>query len=475
MRPLTLTPLDYAIMALFAAGIAALGFSARLRENSTLQLVAAGRRLTLPLFVATLVSTWYGGILGVGESASYYGLGTWLLFGAPYYVFAVLYAFVLAPRVRAAPEISIPERLHARFGRGAGITGAALVFLLAVPAAHVLMLGVLARSVFGGGWPQALLVAIAVGAVFLYRGGLLADARVSLLSFVMMFVGFGTILAYCLVAYPAERYIGAIPNKALLSLTGGQGPLVIASFFVLGAWTLVDPAFHQRVASATDSATGRKGVLVSVGFWVLSDLLLVGVGMYGIALLGSRMPENPLFIYPALGEAVLPPGLKALFICGMAGTVLTALVGYTLVSGATFGRELIGRLRPAMTDEAKVKWSRLGLFIAGGVAFVLALEIKSVVALWYSWAGAIIGSLLAPVCCSYGLIRLRSGSGTVVVSMLVAFGVTISWLVYGISNDNPFLEVAVAGEKVSLGTLAPGIVASAAVLAIGEAIAWIKT
>ena len=49
--------LDWAVVAVFAAGIFALGFSAKLRENSALQFIAAGRALTLPVFVATLVSS----------------------------------------------------------------------------------------------------------------------------------------------------------------------------------------------------------------------------------------------------------------------------------------------------------------------------------------------------------------------------------------------------------------------------------
>ena len=42
-----------------------------------------GRTLALPAFVATLVSTWYGGVLGVGEYSYRYGISNWLVFGLP--------------------------------------------------------------------------------------------------------------------------------------------------------------------------------------------------------------------------------------------------------------------------------------------------------------------------------------------------------------------------------------------------------
>ncbi len=145
----TLGTLDAVIILVYIAALLALGFSAKLRDSSVLQFLVAGRNLTLLPFVATLVCTWYGGILGMGESVSYYGVGTLLLLGVPYYIFALTYAFFLAKRVRGAEEISIPERLSRTFGRPAGLIGAFLIFLLAVPSAHVLMLGILVQLFTG--------------------------------------------------------------------------------------------------------------------------------------------------------------------------------------------------------------------------------------------------------------------------------------------------------------------------------------
>ena len=52
----------------------------------------AGRRLTVPALVATLVSTWYGGILEIGRFSYEYGVVTWLIFGVFYYLSAILYS-----------------------------------------------------------------------------------------------------------------------------------------------------------------------------------------------------------------------------------------------------------------------------------------------------------------------------------------------------------------------------------------------
>jgi SSS family solute:Na+ symporter len=485
---LSLAPIDIAVVALFVTAILALGFSARLRQNSVLEYLTAGRNLTLPAFVATLVSTWYGGILGVGESVGSYGVGTWLLLGVPYYVFALAYAFWLAPKVRDAHQISIPERLAQRWGKSVGLLAAALVFILAVPAAHVLMLGSLVAQFTG--WPLTWSVsgAALIGILLLYKGGLLADVRMGLLAFIGMYAGFAVMVAACILRSPPALAFAAIDNKELLSFTGGTHWPMILSFFILGAWTFVDPAFHQRAASAASPEVARRGVLISVGFWLLFDILSITSALYALALL-HPLPEK-LAVYPALAEKVLPPGLKAIFLCGILGTIASAMVGYTLISGATFGREFIARLNPTWPEE-KVKASiRFGLVLAMCLAVPVALQVDSVVDLWYSWAGAMVGALLIPVLVSYLRTSKGSSNGFVFASMLVAAAASLGWMEYGLRTNNPYLEVvclkidgrwrfalppgadalqskAAISTSISVGTLLPGLVISAVILAIG--------
>jgi SSS family solute:Na+ symporter len=465
---MVMSPLDIIVIGLFIAFIFALGFSAKLRDNSVLQFIAAGRSLTLPVFVATLVSTWYGGILGIGESVSYYGLGTWVLLGVPYYLFAFIYAVYFAKKVRGSEQISLPERLESRYGKSVALLGAVLVFLLAVPAAHVLMLGTLVQ--FASGWTltASVVVGTLVGTLFLYKGGLLADARVSLLAFVMMYVGFAVILGYCLIRYPFIQTINSLPNKDLLKWDGGVGISYVLSFLFLGAWTLVDPGFHQRVASCKSPEIGRKGVFVCIGFWFLFDMLTIGTGMYGIALHKESIGMN---LYPVFGNEILPPGLKAVFFCGMLGTILSAMVGYTLVSGATLGREIISRIRPNQTDGQIKMWTRIGFFVACLIAIRLALTIDSVVNLWYAWGGVIIGSLLIPVSLSYGLLwKSKSSANYVFIAMVLAFCASLGLLIYGLQTKNPSVDVQLGDHRFSLGTLLPGLIVSGLIIGLGEAI-----
>ena len=137
--------IDAAIVIGFLAACLALG--ARVRREEDLEgWILAGRALTLPVFVATLVPTFYGGVLGIGEFTWSSGLSNWTVMALPYYVFAVLYAMLLAGRVRMTAGLTIPDHLESAYGRPMALLGALLVFLLASPADELLMAGGLDRK-----------------------------------------------------------------------------------------------------------------------------------------------------------------------------------------------------------------------------------------------------------------------------------------------------------------------------------------
>ena len=88
-----LSPADLAIVAGYLVFTVAIGMGIyHSRGSETEDYLIAGRAVTLPALVATLVATWYGGILGVGEFSYTYGVANWVVFGLPYYVFALIFA-----------------------------------------------------------------------------------------------------------------------------------------------------------------------------------------------------------------------------------------------------------------------------------------------------------------------------------------------------------------------------------------------
>src|SRR5258706_503226 len=134
---------DIGIIFLYFGAVLFVGYrTARKARPTDEDFLLAGRTLTLPIFVMTLVSTWYGGILGVGEFSYRYGISNWVVQGVPYYIFAAIFAFILAKKIRATNLFSIPDKLAAAYDRKTAVLGAGLTFILMTPAPYILMLSV---------------------------------------------------------------------------------------------------------------------------------------------------------------------------------------------------------------------------------------------------------------------------------------------------------------------------------------------
>ena len=62
-----------------------IGFRAN-KKNTVPDFLYSGRKVTTPALIATLVTTWYGGINEIGIEVINNGIVTWLYFGLFYYI-----------------------------------------------------------------------------------------------------------------------------------------------------------------------------------------------------------------------------------------------------------------------------------------------------------------------------------------------------------------------------------------------------
>ena len=410
-------------------------------RKSAAEYLVMGRRLALPSFVATLVSTWYGGVLGVGEYSYRYGISNWLVFGLPYYIGAALFAIFFARRARRSELYTVPDQLHRAYGRPAALLGAGVIQVLSSPAPYVLMLGVLLQMVFG--WP--LVPAILVGAFFStaysFRGGMRSVVNADNVQFVLMYVGF-------LVALPllAARFGGLDFLRANLPAShfvwhGGNSPQYVFVWYFIALQTLVEPTFYQRCFAARDEKTAQRGVLISIGFWMLFDFLTTFTGMYARALMPAL--ENPTASYPTLAIAYLPPVVQGVFYLGLLATVMSTVDGYTFIGGVNFGRDLVWRWR-GKTDESRVnRYVQIGFLITAAVAVALALFFRSAVDLWHDVGSVGVSALLLPLGSSYhpyGRMRPAAAAWCMAVSGAVALGWLLSRYLPG-SGGRYFLSV----------------------------------
>lgn len=440
---------DGIVLAIYIGFIAYLVLRlARRPARSSADYLLAGRALTLPAFVGTLVSSWYGGILGVGEYGYRYGISNWLVFGVPYYTAALLFAFFVARRARRSEYVSIPDALRKNYGGTAARLGGFIVFIMTAPAAYVLMLGSLFGFVFGLPVRLGILIGTILSLAYVVRGGLRAVVRTDIFQFTLMFIGFGIAVIYLLATHGTDPIANDVPSTHWTWHGGNSAQYIIVWFFIALA-TLIEPAFYQRVFAAKSPEVARKGIFISLGFWILFDCMTTTTALYARALLPAG--TDPILAFPGLAMEIFPAWLAALFFIGMLATIMSTVDTNGFISAATLAN-LISPEADEMSTAAtrRTKWGILGtgIWSAG-----LAMMSDSIVDLWHDLGSVGTPALLLPMLGSlFPWLRVKRSwvSAWIVVPGLIA----TLWLIAGRETAYPLgIEPIYVGLMASLAIL----------------------
>jgi SSS family solute:Na+ symporter len=197
----------------------------------------------------------------------------------------------------------------------------------------------------------------------------------------------------------------------------------VVVWYFIAMQTLVEPTFYQRCYAAETPAVARRGVLISVGFWVLFDFLTTFTGLAARALIPDL--GNPVLSYPELGRLVLPSAANALFAVGMFATVMSTAHSYLFLAAATIGHDVAPELA-ARVDERR--WTMTGMVLVGAAAVGLALALRSVVAIWHDVGSIVTSALLLPLALSHGPERVRFRAGWAAPAMAFTALVAVGWI-----------------------------------------------
>lgn len=437
MDELSLTLIDRIIIYTYFLSIIFLGVYHYRTQNGQDEYLIAGRSLSLGAFIATLVSTFYGGILGVGEFTYNSGLVSWLTQGFFYYIFAAIYAFFLAPKIRRNSQYTLPDQLYHHYNRQTGLLGSFFTFLLVSPAPYILMVGTMLHIIFG--WPllHAILIGTIFSTIYVFFGGLRSVVRTDGLQFILMFAGFGLILPF------AWFKLGSI-FAILPHLPAGHTHLIgkltiqqVCAWGIIAMWTIVSPSFYQRCSAAKTELVAKRGILYSIFFWFLFDMLTLSAGLYARFALANI---DPVMAYPLLGLAILPPIIMGFFFVGMLATIMSTLDSNAFLSAITLGRDFIWRIKNQPENLKNLTfYTRIGLIFTAFVAILIAMGFQSVIDIWYALGSLAIPILFLPLFTSF-FPNLKLSPRATFLQMTATSCISLIWFGIGytrILDGNP--------------------------------------
>ncbi len=432
---------DFIIIFIFFAAVLLFGFYfGRRTKKEANDYLLSGRKVGLFLFILTNVSTWYGGILGIGEFTYRYGLMSWFTQGFPYYLFAFLFAIFFAKKVRTASLFTVPDKLSQVYNKKVGLASAVLVFILVSPAPYLLMTANLLSLIFGTGIIVSLIIGVLLSSIYLLNGGFRANIYADAIQFFVMFGGFIIVVIIAISTLGGFGYLHTNLPKDHLQLTGGASPTYIIVWFLIALWTFADPGFHQRCYAAKDGKTAANGIIISIFFFALFDFLTTTTGLYARALLPNL--KNPVLSFPLFAEKILGPGIKGIFYAAMFATIMSTLNSFFFLSGTTIGRDFIFRLKKISKEEELKYFTIIGLIFSGIISIILAYFIPSVIEIWYTIGSFCIPGIILPIISAYYQ-KLKIDSNIIFIEIIVSVLLSVSWFFV---RENYFMGSSVISE-----------------------------
>ena len=398
-----ISTIDYVIIALYLSGMVGVGLWFAKKHTDFDDFFLAGRSLTTPLLITTLISTYYGIDVLFGDSQLGFtdGVVAWFGYARPTYAFFLVAAFLLAQRLREENFKSLPDILDKYYGKKTRYVGAVTSFIYSLPALSLYGFGMLGDVILGWKPIVGMLVLGGIALVYTLTGGFWAVVLTDSIQFVMMCV----VLAF---AFPfAMNLIGGFDSMintlepSYFDTMGDLSIWLIVIYASTGLSILVEPTFYQRIFAAKSYKSVRNALIIGIFIWGSYDWMITilamsaKVGVLKGLLPGDVAPDAALL---TIMVAALPAGALGLFIAGVLSTEMSTLDSYCLVAGGNVAYDIYKpALKPDATDTELIKMTRYGILLSWFLGFAMAVSFEQMLGLWVFLASILISSTLTPI------------------------------------------------------------------------------
>ena len=395
--------IDYIIISLYLVGMVGVGLWFAKKHSDFEDFFLAGRSLTTPLLITTLISTYYGIDVLFGDSQLGFtnGVVAWFAYARPTYAFFLIAAFLLAHRLREEDFKSLPDILDKYYGKKTRYVGAVTSFIYSLPALSLYGFGMLGDVILGWEPIMGMLVLGGIALIYTITGGFWAVALTDSVQFVLMCV----ILA---MAFPfAMNLIGGFDSMievlepSYFDTLGDMSIWLIIIYASTGLSILVEPTFYQRIFAAKSYKNVRNALVIGIFIWGSYDWIITILAMAAkVAVIQGTLPVDvaPDAALLTIMVAALPAGALGLFLAGVLATEMSTLDSYCLVAGGNVAYDIYKpAFKPSATDQELIKTTRQGILLSWVLGFAMAISFDQMLGLWVFMASILISSVLAPI------------------------------------------------------------------------------
>ncbi len=384
-----LNHLDFAIIALYLAGITLFGLRFRKKQRTLRDYFLAGRdipwwAIALSIVAAETSTLTIISIPGLAYDTNF----TFLQVVMGYLVGRVVISFVLLPHYFRGDLFTAYELIERRFGRGLRSLTAGL-FLLTRAAAEgvrVYAVSIVVSIALGTGEVASIAIITALTLIYTFEGGLAAVIWTDVVQTVI-YVG-GTLVGLVTIAHlvpggwPAIHAAAAAAGKLQVFdfRTSVSIPYTFWAGLIGGTFfTVASHGTDQLIVQRLLAARGQKQsatALISSGVAVLFQFalfLIVGVMLWAYYRIPAKSFGTADRIYPTFIVSHMPHGISGLLIAAILAAAMSNLSAALNSLSSSAILDFYVRFRPQADERTKMRLSRAATFVWAMVLFALAM------------------------------------------------------------------------------------------------------
>ena len=434
-----LSKFDFAIIALYLAGITLFGLRFRKKQRSLRDYFLAGRdipwwAIALSIVAAETSTLTIISIPGLAYDTNF----TFLQVVMGYVVGRIVISFVLLPHYFRGDLYTAYELIERRFGRGLRSLTAGL-FLLTRAAAEgvrVYAVSIVVAIALGTGEVASIAIITLLTLIYTFEGGLAAVIWTDVVQTVIYvsgtLVGMATILhltpggwtaIHTAAAQAGKLQVFDFTRSIWIPYTFWSGVIGGAFFTVASHGT--DQLIVQRLLAARGQRQSATA-LVSSGVAILAQFALfltVGVMLWAYYRMPSALFGKPDRIYPTFIVTRMPHGISGLLIAAILAAAMSNLSAALNSLSSSAILDFYVRLRPQADEKMKMRLSRLATLVWACVLFALAVialhKAGRVVEVGLQIASVAYGALLGAFL--LGVLTRRANQHGAMVGMVCGF------------------------------------------------------
>ncbi|NOR11969.1 MAG: sodium:solute symporter family protein [Candidatus Aminicenantes bacterium] len=423
--PYLITILVY-LLVLFAFG---LRIAKRLKNKE--DFLVAGRSLTAPVLVGTLLATWMGSgdIFSVSDLSYNHGFSS--LIGSSGGWLGIIIVFFIAGRVRRFGQFTVPDILEARYNKWARI--------LATITTIIAYVTIVSYQFRGGGWVLNIITegriqekhAMALVAIFVITytllAGTLSVAYLDILNGILMITAIFISVPFLIHHVGGMDYIVANVTPRSHSILGNMTMVQAMGYFVPTLLlALGNGNMYQRFFSAKNENEAKKSVIG----WIIGVILL-GIALQSLAVIGSSyfkgLESNEAGkILLLVAHKGVPVAVGCALITAVVAIIISTANSFLLVPATNVVRDIYQRfINPDLPDKKMIFFSRVVVVVLGIISFSLISFFPRILDAAYA-AYTVYGAGITPALIAVFFWKRATVSGGV-LSILGGLSMTVVW------------------------------------------------